>query len=142
MKLVIFIVCRIFVDNEADIENITYVNWLLLLVSGVEKALEMYQPNTKSWLQVCFHISIFIFYISNLPTYYYMDNLLQAHAQARFVITNVLLEAGDDLITVTEPVANEKLLITLNKEKLRTTGLNVIKDFLLKLQVSFFVTEN
>lgn len=102
-------IVKIFVDNEADIENITYVNWLLLLVSGVEKALEMYQPNTKSWLQ--------------------------AHAQARFVITNVLLEAGDDLITVTEPVANEKLLITLNKEKLRTTGLNVIKDFLLKLQV-------
>lgn len=71
-----------------------------------------------------------------------MDNLLQAHAQARFVITNVLLEASDNLITVTEPVANEKLLITLNKEKLHTTGLNAIKDFLLKLQVSFFVTES
>lgn len=38
-------------DNE-DVENITYANWLLLLVSGVEKALEMYQPKTQLWLQV------------------------------------------------------------------------------------------
>lgn len=62
----------------------------------------------------------------------------QAHAQARFVIAQVLLEMGDGLVSVTEPVANEKLLITLDREKLQTVGRAAIEDFLLKLQVSRF----
>lgn len=55
-------VCRIFVDNEEEVDNITYANWLLLLVSGVEKALEMYQPKTELWLQVCL-LAIFLFIV-------------------------------------------------------------------------------
>ena len=59
----------------------------------------------------------------------------QAHCQARFVISNVLLEAGDDLISVTEVVPDEKLLITLKRDSIRTKGVEALKNFLLKLQV-------
>lgn len=102
-------VVSIFVKNPEDVENITYVNWLLLVISGVEKALEMYQPITKSWLQ--------------------------AHCQARFVISRVLLEANEGLLTVNEIEPNEKLLITLDRQKIHTVGQKAIKNFLLKLQV-------
>lgn len=61
--------------------------------------------------------------------------VLQAHSQARFVISRVLLEAGDDFLTVTETVPDEKLRITLNRDKLYTVGAEAIKNFLLKLQV-------
>ncbi|XKL62397.1 hypothetical protein PGB90_002230 [Kerria lacca] len=58
-----------------------------------------------------------------------------AHCQARFVITRILLEAGDELVKVTEPVLNDRLLISLNREKLQSVGATAIKNFLLKLQV-------
>lgn len=44
--------CRIF-GHEGDVANdVLYVNWMSLIWNGVGKALEMYQPDTKSWLQV------------------------------------------------------------------------------------------
>lgn len=45
------------------------------------------------------------------------------------------MEAGDELMTVTETVPDEKLLITLNRDKIRTKGAEAIHNFLLKLQV-------
>lgn len=132
-------VCRIFVDNEEEVDNITYANWLLLLVSGVEKALEMYQPKTELWLQVCLlAIFLFIVFVFEFGSSFFWKNFffLQAHCQARFVIARVLLEAGEELVKVTEVVPDEKLLITLNRSKLQTEGAKAIKNFLLKLQVS------
>ncbi|KAL6589980.1 hypothetical protein ACP70R_050178 [Stipagrostis hirtigluma subsp. patula] len=99
----------IFVPDETEAKNVTYVNWLQMLVRGFDKALEMYQPSSNKWLQ--------------------------AHCQANFVISRVLLEAGDELMTVTETVPNEKLLITLHRDKIYTKGAEALRNFMLKLQV-------
>lgn len=43
---------RIFGAEGEDAENNLYVNWLNMLWCGAAKALEMYSPASKSWLQV------------------------------------------------------------------------------------------
>lgn len=43
---------RIFGYKAEEAENVIYVNWLSLLWNACAKALELYQPATKSWLQV------------------------------------------------------------------------------------------
>lgn len=45
---------RIFGYEGEEAENVTYVNWLSLLWNGAAKATEMYQPSTKTWLQVLY----------------------------------------------------------------------------------------
>lgn len=58
--------------------------------------------------------------------------------QARYVILHVLMEAGDDLVTITECTGsdgNPDLLISLDESKIKTVGCKAISDFLLKLQV-------
>lgn len=52
MKTKIFY--RIFSHEGEEAETVTYVDWLSLLWNGAGKALEMYQPSTKSWLQVIY----------------------------------------------------------------------------------------
>lgn len=47
------IVCfRIFGHEGETADDVIYANWLSLIWNGASKALEMYQPTTKSWLQV------------------------------------------------------------------------------------------
>lgn len=51
-KKIFLIFLRIFGYEGQEAEDVTYVNWLSLLWNGAAKATEMYQPSTKTWLQV------------------------------------------------------------------------------------------
>ncbi|XP_043501260.1 dipeptidyl peptidase 3 isoform X2 [Polistes fuscatus] len=102
-------VVRIFEYPDEVIDDIIYVNWLSLLWNGCAKALEMYDPSTKKWLQ--------------------------AHSQARYVLLRVCLEAKDSFVTITETEPGKNLKMTLDRSKIGTSGKKVIEEFLRKLQI-------
>ncbi|XP_011696833.1 PREDICTED: dipeptidyl peptidase 3 isoform X2 [Wasmannia auropunctata] len=102
-------VVSIFGHEGQVAEDIVYVNWLSLLWSGFAKAFEMYQPSTRTWSQ--------------------------AHAQARYVLLGVCLEAGQDFVKVVETEGGTNLRMTVDRSKIFTVGRQAIGDFLLKLQV-------
>lgn len=98
--------------DPQEINDIIYVNWLLIIWIGAAESLQNYNETSKKWLQ--------------------------AHRQARFVITNVLLQAagGDgELLKIEETIKDEQLHITFDRTKIETIGKQAIGDFLLKLQV-------
>jgi len=104
-------VTEIFGHSGQEAEDIKYVNWLSMVLSGL-RGLEMFSPASQEWKQ--------------------------AHSQARFVIMQVMLEAGGDFLTIKEVVGEDgkpDLLITMDREKIMTVGKPAIAAFLLKLQV-------
>lgn len=60
--------------------NVVYVNWLSMVHKGIE-SLKMYNPSVKKWLQ--------------------------AHSQARYVITRVLLESAKELVKIEQIEKNK-----------------------------------
>lgn len=57
---------------------------------------------------------------------------------AGYVILQVLLEAGDDLVTIKELTGDDgkpDLVVVLDRCKIETTGRKAIANFLMKLQV-------
>ena len=104
-------VTEIFGHQGADAEDIKYANWVSMVLAGV-KGLEMFSPTSGEWKQ--------------------------AHSQARFVIMQVMLEAGEDFLTVKDVTGEDgkpDLLIVMNREKVNTVGQQAIAKFLQKLQV-------
>lgn len=98
-------ILKIFGHEGEQAEEVLYVNWLSLVWAGAGKGLEMWEPG-RGWLQ--------------------------AHAQARFVLARVLIEAG--VVKVTQPSEGD-LLVTLDRSAIKTTGKEAISNFLLKLQI-------
>ncbi|KAJ8984299.1 hypothetical protein NQ317_012269 [Molorchus minor] len=75
-------VLKIFDHEGKQAEEITYVNWLSLIWAGAGRGLELWEPG-RGWLQ--------------------------AHAQARFVLARVLIQAG--VASVTQPNEADLLYI-------------------------------
>ncbi|CAL8091788.1 unnamed protein product [Orchesella dallaii] len=104
-------VIKIFGWEGEEADAIIYANWLDMIFAGL-KALEMYQSETAVWMQ--------------------------AHSQARFVILQVLLDAGEGFVHIVEKTGtdgNPDLMITLDGNKINSVGRKAMADFLLKQQV-------
>ncbi|XP_066279267.1 dipeptidyl peptidase 3-like isoform X1 [Branchiostoma lanceolatum] len=104
-------VLKIFGHEGQEAEDIMYINWLNMVRAGVV-ALEFYTPQTVAWRQ--------------------------AHMWARFVILQVLLEAREDFVTVTQTQGQDgkpDIMITMDRSKILTVGKPAIGAFLRKLQV-------
>lgn len=104
-------VTEIFGHGGAEGEDIKYVNWVSMVHAGV-KGLEMFSPASMEWKQ--------------------------AHSQARYVILQVMLEAGEGFLKVEKLEGKDgqpDLLITMDRSKLETVGAPAIAKFLEKLQV-------
>nr|CAI5825480.1 unnamed protein product [Callosobruchus analis] len=98
-------VLKIFGHEGQQADDVMYVNWLSLVWAGAARGLETWEPG-RGWLQ--------------------------AHAQARFVISRVLIQAGVASLTQT---SENDLLLTVDRSAIRGAGRAAISRFLLQLQV-------
>ncbi|XP_063801162.1 dipeptidyl peptidase 3 [Pseudophryne corroboree] len=104
-------VLRIFGHEAQEAQDVLYVNWLNMVRAGL-MGLEFYTPETGRWRQ--------------------------AHMQARFVILQVLLEAKENFVTVTQKVGADgrpDAQVSLDRNKILSVGRPAIQRFLQRLQV-------
>lgn len=100
-------VLEIFGHPGAEGADVTYANWLLMAKAGAD-ALRFYDPRTGVWGQ--------------------------AHMQARFAIMNVMLQAGEGLLTF-DKNAEGDWVFKMDREKIPTVGRKAIGEFLRTLGV-------
>ncbi|CAG9864235.1 unnamed protein product [Phyllotreta striolata] len=98
-------VLSIFGFEGEKASDVSYVNWLSLVWAGVSKCLEFYDTD-KGWFQ--------------------------SHAEARFVLTRVLVQSG---VVVIQQPSEDDLMINLDRYAIGGAGKSAIAEFLLKLQV-------
>ncbi|KAI8342803.1 peptidase family M49-domain-containing protein [Chlamydoabsidia padenii] len=101
----------LFGYKDQQAEDIYYVMYLNMARAGLA-ALEYYDPVAKKWGQ--------------------------AHMQARYAITRVLMEAGDNLLsigTAKDDQGMATLEIRLDRAKIKSVGRPAVASFLEKLQV-------
>ncbi|XP_071079546.1 dipeptidyl peptidase 3-like isoform X1 [Haliotis cracherodii] len=104
-------VLKIFGHVGDSADDIIYINWLNMARAGL-LALEFYSPETGAWRQ--------------------------AHMQARFCILRVMLEAGEDFISITRTTGEDDkpdIRIKLDRTKITKVGKPAIGKYLRKLQV-------
>jgi len=104
-------VLNIFGVSEEEKEDMVYTLWFSNVYRGLTSIFN-YSPEGKKWNQ--------------------------AHSWARFVILNVLKEAGEGFLTLEETVdkdGNPDLLMTLDRTKISSVGMPAMGKFLEKLQV-------
>ena len=88
-----------------------YTNWFSLCHAAIN-GVAMYSPTSGEWKQ--------------------------AHSQARFVILQVLTEAGENFVKTQEVIGEDgkpDLLLSMDRSKLEVIGKPAIGEFLKKLQV-------
>ncbi|KAK6058892.1 peptidase family M49 [Cooperia oncophora] len=103
-------ILEIFGYTGEKAELVKYVNWLNEIRAGL-LALEFYSTEAQKWGQ--------------------------AHCYARFVLTKVCLEAGQDFVTITECVGEDgkpDLKFKLDRTKIDSVGRPAVTAFLAKLQ--------
>jgi dipeptidyl-peptidase III len=98
----------LFGINENDYDNISYTNWINMIMSAI-RGLHTYIQDSKLWKQ--------------------------AHSQARFVIMRVLMDKNENLFTIKIDEENDNFIIGFNKQLLLTEGINIIKEFVKQLQI-------
>ncbi|RYY35824.1 hypothetical protein EON62_02215, partial [archaeon] len=102
--------------DDAEAEDVVYINWLNMARAGL-LGLQFYTPETSKWGQ--------------------------AHMQARFVLLRVMLEAGEDFVTLvgadkacaTGEEGDAGVHIRLDASKIHSVGVPAVARFLSQLQV-------
>jgi dipeptidyl-peptidase-3 len=90
-------------------KDVSYINWLSELRAGL-MGLKYYHPDTDKWGQ--------------------------AHMQARYVILQVCLEAGNGLVEITQDLNREdKVCIKVNRSKIESVGIPALGKFLRQIQI-------
>ncbi|KAI8092459.1 dipeptidyl peptidase III [Halteromyces radiatus] len=104
-------ILKIFGYEGQMAEDILYVMYLNMARAGLA-ALEYYDPIAKKWGQ--------------------------AHMQARYAITRIMMQAGDNFLSINKTKDDEgidTLEIRLDRSKIRSIGRPAVATFLEKLQV-------
>eukprot|EP00831_Metopus_contortus_P077239 TRINITY_DN719_c0_g1_i1.p1 TRINITY_DN719_c0_g1~~TRINITY_DN719_c0_g1_i1.p1 ORF type:complete len:716 (-),score=152.87 TRINITY_DN719_c0_g1_i1:99-2246(-) len=100
----------LFEGRDKEWDDIRYMCWMHSVIRGIE-GLEHYNAESKKWMQ--------------------------AHMNSAHVIFEVLLEAGEGLVTVipTKKDGKDYVQIKLDKAKILTVGKKALGEFLNKLHV-------
>ena len=98
----------IFSHTDEEWEDVMYTSWLWMIRAGILSLLA-YDPDKKMWMQ--------------------------AHSQARYVIYQVMKEAGEGFVTIELTENNTNFIIHIDRTKIHSVGIPALKNFLMKLNV-------